>query len=87
MTSTDTQRETQGASAERQTRPERLVRRQGGAAFLPPGASTASVRSCHLVTEDLDLADSAVHQALGGGATVIGVDLQVQGDTLYPLLR
>lgn len=40
----------------------------------------------HLVTKDLDLADSTVHQALAGGAAVVGVDLQVQGDSLHPLL-
>lgn len=41
----------------------------------------------YLVTEDLDLADSTVHQALSACSTVIGVNLQVEGDTLHPLLR
>lgn len=43
--------------------------------------------SCpHLITEDLDLADGTVYQALRAGPAVIGINLQVQGDTLHPLL-
>lgn len=41
----------------------------------------------YLVTEDLDLAHSPVHQLAAATATVVGVDLQVQGDPLHPLLR
>lgn len=41
----------------------------------------------YLVTEDLDLADSPVHQLAAATATVVGVDLQVQGDSLHSLLR
>lgn len=44
-------------------------------------------RSADLVTEDLDLAHSPVHQLAAATATVVGVDLQVQGDSLHPLLR
>lgn len=40
----------------------------------------------YLVTEDLDLAHSPVHQLAAATATVVGVDLQVQGDSLHPLL-
>lgn len=41
----------------------------------------------YLVTEDLDLADSPMHQLAAATAAVVGVDLQVQGDTLHSLLR
>lgn len=40
----------------------------------------------YLVTEDLDLAHSPVHQLAAATATVVGVDLQVQGHPLHPLL-
>lgn len=62
-------------------------REGGGWPSSPPGPSSGPVRPSHLVTEDLDLADGAVHQALSARATVVGVDLQVQGDALHPLLR
>lgn len=58
-----------------------------GLPFSLPGPSRGSVCPRHLVTEDLDLADSTVHQALSAQATVIGINLQIQGNTLYPLLR
>lgn len=67
----------------------REARRMHGSGFGPstsPGPSIGSAQSSHLVTEDLDLADSTVYQALSAQATVIGVNLQVQGDTLHPLL-
>lgn len=44
------------------------------------------IPNTHLITEDLDLADGSVYQALRACSTVIGINLQVQGDTLHPLL-
>lgn len=52
-----------------------------GLAQACPGSSRGS--PSHLVTKDLDLADSSVHQALAG-VLAVGVDLQVQGDSLTP---
>lgn len=82
---TSTERAAQRASTETDTHPEGPIRRQGwGGPSSLPRPSRGSVS--HLVTEDLYLADSSVHQALGARATVIGVNLQVQGDTLHSLL-
>lgn len=56
----------------------------GGLARPPRGPAEES--PSHLVTKDLDLADSSVHQALAGAAVGRWLDLQVQGDSLHPLL-
>ena len=83
MTGTQRHRRS-GSKKQRQVRPAGL--RRARRAGCPPAQGPEEGRPGHLVTEDLDLADSAVHQALGAGATVVGVDLQVQGDALHPLL-
>lgn len=84
---TSTRRQTFGEQAAERNTPRMAGRmHRQGLALLPPGPSRGAVHPSHLVTKDLDLADSAVHQALRAGATVIGIDLQVQGDTLHPLL-
>lgn len=81
---TDTQQDGErGFTGEPQPRLEKPGGWWWGLASCLPGPS----KPPHLVAEDLDLADCAVHQALGARATVVGVDLQVQGDTLDPLLR
>ena len=41
----------------------------------------------HLIAEDLDLAGGPVDEAVGARAEVVRVDLQVEGQTLHPLLR
>lgn len=84
---TSTQEGHSESKKQRQTRPEWLGRMHSwGPALLPPRAQQRVHRS-HLVTKDLDLADGSVYQALSARATVVGVDLQVQGDALHPLLR
>lgn len=40
-----------------------------------------------LIAEDLDLACSSVDETVGARAEVVRVDLQVQRDAFYPLLR
>lgn len=57
------------AHGEEGTERDRLLRGTGG--VIPPTSNT------HLITEDLDLADGSVYQALSACSTVIGINLQV----------
>lgn len=57
-----------------------------GTGFSEEQVVPSPTPNTHLITEDLDLADSSVYQALSACSTVVSINLQVQGNTLHPLL-
>lgn len=67
---------------------DKHIERKGarGTGFSEEQVVSSPTPNTHLITEDLDLADSSVYQALSACSTIIGINLQVQGDTLHPLL-
>ena len=50
-------------------------------------SNTNNQSTAYLITEDFDLAGGSVDEAVGAGAEVVSVDLQVQRETLHTLLR